>query len=194
MTDHTDICFLDTETLGLHPDAPIWEFAAIRRLPNGDPKRTVNITIRHDPAGWLDDFPDEFAHDYRTRYNPSIAWEEQAAALEIHSITRGAHIVGAVPSFDTERLAKLLRRNNIEPQWHYHLVDIENVVVGYLAGKGKTLEPPWKSDTLSAAIDIDPTSYARHTALGDVQWTMEQWDVVMNTSASSRHNTPRISL
>lgn len=180
----SDLIFLDTETLGLDPDAPVWEFAAVRRLdPAGEIK--TEFTIQHDPAGWLDDFPEEFLADYLARYDETQAWCEPAAAREIHAFTKGAHIVGAVPSFDSERLAKLLRRNGIEPEWHYHLIDVENVVVGYLrglyvaSGQDMPLVPPWKSDELSAAVGINPDSYARHTAMGDVKWTMAQWDAVM---------------
>lgn len=193
----TDLIFLDTECLGLDPDAPIWEFAAIRRLdPVGEVK--TEFTIQHDPTGWLDDFPEEFAADYHARYDETQAWCERAAAREIYAITKGAHIVGAVPSFDAERLAKLLRRNGIEPEWHYHLIDVENVVVGYLHGVAaraldeawmrgdepdrallnRHLAPPWKSDQLSAAVGVNPADYKRHTAMGDVLWTMAQWDTV----------------
>lgn len=189
----TDIVFMDTETLGLDPDAPVWEFAAIRR-PDGEFGRTeqfAEFTIQHDPTGWLDDFPEEFARDYHTRYDETRAWCELAAALEIFSITRGASVVGAVPSFDTERLAKLLRRNGIEPEWHYQPIDVETVVVGYLAASASpdcaecaqrrtdTLTPPWSSDKLSALVGVDPDSYARHTAMGDVLWARAQWDAVM---------------
>lgn len=31
----SDIVFMDTETLGVHIDAPIWELAAIRRRADG---------------------------------------------------------------------------------------------------------------------------------------------------------------
>lgn len=174
----SDIVFLDTETLGLDPDAPIWEFAAVRRLdPVGEMK--TEFTIQHDPGLWLDGFPEEFLADYLNRYDETRAWCESAAARQIHAFTKGAHIIGAVPSFDTERLAKLLRRNGIEPEWHYHLIDVENVVVGYLAGRGELIPPPWKSDQLSAAVGVNPDDYARHIAMGDVRWAMAQWDAVI---------------
>lgn len=179
----TDLVFLDTETLGLDPDAPVWEFAAVRRLdPVGEVK--VEFTIHHNPAHWLDDFPEAFLADYLNRFNPYDAWCETVAARTIHRITKGAHIVGAVPSFDTERLAKLLRRNGIEPEWHYHLIDVENIVVGYLAGRGELIPPPWKSDQLSAAVGVNPDDYNRHTAMGDVLWSMSQWDAVMAETPS----------
>lgn len=177
----TDIVFLDTETLGLDPDAPVWEFAAVRRLdPVGEVE--LHFTIQHDPARWLDGFPEEFLADYLNRFDPAEAWGEVAAVGAIHAITKGAHIIGAVPSFDTERLAKLLRRNSIEPEWHYHLIDVENVVVGYLAGRSELIPPPWKSDELSAAVGVNPDDYARHTAMGDVRWAMAQWDAVMRSA------------
>lgn len=178
----TDIVFMDTETMGLHPDAPVWEFAAIRRDNSTGQEVERHMLIEHDPEPWFNDYPAPFSDDYRTRYNSLMAVSEEFAAGVIHQITVGAHIVGAVPSFDTERLTTLLRRNNILPQWHYHLIDVENIVVGFLAGKGELSMPPWKSDQLSAAIGIDPTDFDRHTAMGDVLWTRAQWDVVMDSS------------
>ena len=79
---------------------------------------------------WIDDLPDSFADDYRERFSPAKALNEPTAAALIYAATRGATIVGAVPSFDTERLSQLLRRNGIEPPWHYHLMDVENLVLG----------------------------------------------------------------
>lgn len=42
----TDIVFLDTETLGLDHDAPVWEFAAIRRQASGT-ETSVKSTVRY---------------------------------------------------------------------------------------------------------------------------------------------------
>jgi len=174
----TDLCFLDTECLGLHPDAPVWEFAAIRVYDNGV-QRSVRLFIEHSSKGWLRTLAEPFRSDYIQRYDADKAFDELRAAAVIDDITAGAHIVGAVPNFDTERLAKLLWRNSIAPRWHYHLIDVENLAVGYLAKSNKGLAPPWKSDDLSKAIGIDPTQYNRHTAMGDVLWVKAQWDVIM---------------
>lgn len=189
-----DICFIDTETLGLDPDAPVWEFAAIRRFPDGREDRT-EFFIRHDPAHWLDQMPESFLTDYQTRYDNAEALDPHSAAVMVHMVTRGASIVGAVPSFDTERLYKLLRRNGIVPEWHYHLVDVENVVVGYLTACARYdgvepvsldyLSPPWQSNVLSSAVGVDPDGFARHTAMGDVLWVRAQWDAVMAVGAGA---------
>jgi hypothetical protein len=174
----TDICFLDTETLGLDIDAPIWEFAAIRRNSDGEEK-TVEFFIRHDdPYQWLDLMPSEFAEDYAKRFNPLTALKRFEAANRIYLMTVEAHIVGAVPNFDTERLAKLMK-GVVTPRWHYHLIDVENLAVGYLAAKDQLMQPPWKSDDLSRAIGVDPEQFSRHTAMGDVKWIRAQWDAIM---------------
>jgi len=177
----TDICFIDCETTGLSLDDDIWEFAAIRL--NGDGSElTEHLFLQHDErkAQFL---PLSFFQDYKARFPVGADWTDvhalPFAAEIIQNITLGAHIVGAVPSFDTERLAKLLRAQGLEPKWHYHLIDIENVVVGYLAGRGELMSPPWKSDDLSRAIGVDPEKFERHTAMGDVEWVKAQWDMVM---------------
>jgi hypothetical protein len=76
-----------------------------------------------------------------------------------------------------------LRPARIPDPWHYHLIDVENLVAGYLAARGELIPPPWKSDQLSAAVGVDPNDFGRHTAMGDVLWTRAQWDAVMGARA-----------
>ncbi len=177
----TDLVFLDTETCGLHLDAPIWEFAGVRRSDGGETH--VEFLIDHDPADWLDTLPERFLADYRNRYQQAGARPEHEAAERIHQFTDGAIVIGCNPGFDLERLALLLRRNGIEPSWHYHPLDMPSVCLGFLAALGIKLPPPadWKSDRLAlAAAGVDSADYARHTAMGDVQWVAAQWDVLMD--------------
>lgn len=185
----TDIVFMDTETLGLDIAAPIWEFAAIRRTPEGA-ETQLHIQIHHHADPWLtgpDALPEQFAADYRARFDVSHAWIPSVAAPAIASFLSGRpHIIGAVPSFDTARIShQLLRPACIPDPWHYHLIDVENVVVGYIrgvhaaSGQEMPIEPPYKSDELSAAVGVDPANFDRHTAMGDVLWTRAQWDAVM---------------
>jgi hypothetical protein len=197
----SDIVFMDTETLGLDIDSPIWEFAAIRRrtLEDGSHKEhELHIQIHHYAKPWLEGsqaLPAEFADDYRKRFTAGEAYGKSGAAEVIAGFMAGRpHIVGAVPDFDTSRIRhQLLAPARIPDPWHYHLIDIENVVVGYLVGVGKQavndgilpeldmslVSPPWSSDDLSRAVGVNPEDFERHTAMGDVRWVMAQWDAVM---------------
>lgn len=192
----SDITFLDTETLGLHRRAPIWEFAAIRRTyhdSGGYTETPYHCFIKHRRNPWLSHLPDSFKDDYLKRFSTAeTVFSKWAAIKLIVEATHQAHIVGAVPNFDTERIERMMLRRRIEPSWHYHLIDVENLVLGYLRGKFPNaahqplqhaqhlaLTPPWKSDTLSSAIGVDPANYNRHTAMGDVEWVRDQYNVVM---------------
>lgn len=176
----SDLCFLDTETLGLDPLAPVWEFACIRVRP-GLPVVVREFTIEHDPSGWVHTLPVSFQQDYYRRYHAASALTEPTAAEEIHFLTNGATIVGCNPGFDldSQRLAGLLRRNGIEPAWHYHPQDTASLAVGFLAGRGQLPPMPWKSDELSRLIGVDPARFDRHTALGDARWCQAQWHHMM---------------
>jgi hypothetical protein len=102
------------------------------------------------------------------------------AAWTVEQWTHGRHIVGAVPNFDAEVLDRLLRSQGILPAWHYHLIDVEALAVGYLAREYRyeyghdnppAIPLPWKSDALSKEIEVAlPNRKERHTAMGDAQW------------------------
>jgi hypothetical protein len=174
------LVFMDTESTGLRPDDEVWEYAGRRRNTDGTTDE-LHIFISHDVRK-AEALPASFYRDYRSRF--PARWQEiddqTVASRKIQEFTMGAHIVGAVPSFDTEKLGKMMRAHDIEPKWNYHLCDVENVVVGFLAGRGQLMPPPWNSDDLSHAVGVDPAKFARHTALGDVLWVEAQWDAVMS--------------
>ena len=60
----------------------------------------------------------------------------------VERITRGAHLVGAVPTFDAEVLGARMRANGICPSWHYHLIDVEALAVGCSPPRRGPGEPP----------------------------------------------------
>jgi hypothetical protein len=208
MSDHpSDVTFVDTETLGLHRKAPIWEFAAVRRSYN-EPfdgsytERTFHCFIEHQAQPWLKMMPDQFKVDYLRRFRPAPhVLTKTAAVAMITEAMQGAHIVGAVPNFDTERLHRLIVKHtkmDVEGDvWHYHLIDVENIIVGYLraamvhvpsmlhATFQELTTPPWDSNALSSAVGVNPEDYDRHTAMGDVLWARAQYDAVM-------HNLPTV--
>lgn len=210
------LCFLDTETTGLHPGREAWEIAMIRREADGT-ETTMSFFIDAgdinisgaDPFGlkigkFWERHPD-FALAIRNTNGEIVNVPRHAgelstvsaatAAWHVWNMTRGAHIVGAVPNFDTEVLDRLLRRHNYLPLWHYHLVDVENLVVGYIRGTldaGRTvfvgqdlikvegaIQPPWSSRELGDILGVEQDESTLHTALGDAQWAMRMYDRVM---------------
>jgi hypothetical protein len=201
----TRLVFLDTETTGLALDADIWEVAAIVRDPGRDDLE-VHFFVDH-AAYKLDALPERFRADHDARFQPAAAHSQLAVSLAVQEITRGAHIVGAVPNFDTERLAIMLTEHSLAPEWHYHLIDVEALAVGYLSclagqvdGLSRTalkalgldpdvvhldeavraaIGPPWRSDDLSLACGVEPPGEGvRHTAMGDARWARDLYDAV----------------
>src|SRR5690606_13965152 len=149
------LIFLDTETTGLSLDDDIWEFAAIRREPDGT-EATMHLFIVHD---WekCQFLPDRFRNEHERRFalHARDAISPGSAAFEISEFMEPAgdqkvHVVGAVPNFDTERIALLLRQFGYEPRWHYHLIDVETLAIGWLARRNGLMRPaevprpPWK--------------------------------------------------
>lgn len=172
-----DLCFLDCETLGIDPAAPVWEFAAIRVNRDGT-RDELHCQILHQPGHWLDTLPEQFAADYRARFDLQKAAPPAMATREIQAITDGAIIAGSNPAFDMERLTRLLARCARTPTWHYHPLDIPSMVVGWASSFDVDAHLTWKSDKLSAVAGVSPDDYDRHTAMGDVQWCLAQWEAM----------------
>ena len=211
----TPLAFLDTETTGLDPDQhEVWEVGLILRDSEGiEVERVWQLPVDLGKADamalkigrWYDRrWPWPF---YETGYLPEpddikrIDGAVQATekyvvprdrmadwAALFAELTDGAHLVGAVISFDEERLRRLLRRHHACPTWHYHLIDVEALAAGWLLGRygrgretanGTIAMPPWNSEELSRAAGVDPEDFDRHTALGDARWAMAIYDVVM---------------
>lgn len=203
----TPICVVDTETTGVHPGRKVWEVAMIRRDDHGEQETSFMVQVdlaaadpfglsvgrfyeRHPLGRFLSGATMDESEDDR-------AVSPAQAAEKVALWTHGAHIVGAVPNFDTEVLGTLLREHGLIPAWHYHLIDVENLAVGFLAGRrfewrSSTGEgepdsanpwpavlPPWNSDELSALVGVEPASEKdRHTALGDARWCLRLWDAI----------------
>lgn len=183
------LVFMDTETTGLSLDDDIWEFAGIRRHPDGR-EIELHLFIDHDREKCAR-LPEAFYADHRHRYRHVDSVPQEVAARKISRFLAPdaeegrAHIVGAVPNFDTERLALLLDEHGYPTGWHYHLVDVENLAVGWLAGQADAnnghLTPalPWDSDEISRAVGVEPPTDERHTAMGDARWARAIYDRVM---------------
>jgi hypothetical protein len=191
------IAAIDCETTGVHWRKQIWEAAVIRREPDGVESETsffidvdlrdadgIGLSIgrfydRHPLGREIAGLEDEF---------PARTYTRAQAAMRIARWTHGAHMIGNVTSFDTIAFERLMRRQSLTPSWHYHLIDVENLAVGYLKGVARMRSNaaenlnrlPWDSDALSALLGVKPPNdEERHTALGDARWALAMWDAVM---------------
>ncbi|GAA4845670.1 hypothetical protein GCM10023201_41300 [Actinomycetospora corticicola] len=190
------LAFIDTETDGVHPDRAVWEIAIVRREPDGSEEAWETfVDVELDTANpfglkvgrFYERHPLGRRLSGRDPLVPSTRDDTLSvytAAHHVARLTHGAHLVGAVPNFDAEVLDRDLRNQGLIGAWHYHLVDIENLAVGYLAGQGRPLPPPWDSDEITAMLDLEPTPQdERHTAMGDVRWAMRVYDRVMGRTS-----------
>lgn len=203
----TRICFLDLETTGLDPARhEPWEIGVIVR---DDPAEGASGDVEYlwrvepdltaaDPNGLRvgryykrtagmagPKTPGASAAVNLAADGAEARWSSKAAvAADLAVLLDGAHIVGAVPSFDAAFLSRWLPRYGQAFTAHYHLIDVEALAVGYLHGTPDERPPfpherlPWDSSALSRAVGVDPDQFDRHTALGDARWARALWDAV----------------
>lgn len=209
------LAFIDVETTGLDPDRhEIWEVALILRVeaPGEEIARrsgagrivsrsmTLSQVVNREylwqlpvDLGRADPKALEIGGYHKRRGMLGAVQISQLSpfASEFARLTRGAHLVGAVVSFDEERLRKLLRANGACPEWHYHLIDVEALAVGWLHGVVREYPGsraadfiaqglPWNSSDLSSVVGVDPDAFEKHTALGDARWAMAIYDSVVS--------------
>ncbi len=191
------IVFLDTETTGVHPGRQVWEVGMIVRDGGKDrPKQffvEVDLSMadlyglriggfyRRHPLGR---YLSGDGHKYGV---PSMAMLPPLdAAREVARQTHDAIVVGAVPHFDAECLAVMLRQHQLVPAWHYHLVDVESMAAGALG-----LPPPWDFDLLLARYGLVYNEADRHTAGGDVSMVRDLYDAVIAKAAAEDVSLPR---
>lgn len=130
------LAFLDIETTGLDPDMyDVFEVALIEANPVGD-----------EDEWWFDE------HVWHIEPRLAVAdpeairmnrYYQRRAAGELHfraavnvaeQLARGLAgrtVIGANPDFDGRHLTRFLKKHGQCPAWHYHLVDIENVALGW---------------------------------------------------------------
>lgn len=176
------IVFLDTETLGLGLDDPIWEIAVVRRETDGTETERHWFVCDYSLCtrdGLLDQvldrsLPEPFASDVTGRYDHdrAIHWDRQELQDLAALLRDRPTIVGAVPNFDTERIAHQLGVTG----WHHRLRCVETLTAGHLGRDVGGLTD------CAEALGI-PTDEA-HTALGDVRMVRAIWDRIMSGAES----------
>jgi len=187
------VVFVDTETTGLDPRRhEIWEIALIEE--NGIEHLWYPSLSNLNQADLIALNIGQFFERH-----PRVYQNNADIVDELLYLTVGQHLVGAIPSFDEERLRNLIWKMNKCPAWHYHLIDVEALAVGFLNGMDRALQdrvvsgdppsppwyrtPPWKSDDVFNAlgIDRDRPEFAKHTAMGDARLVREVYNLVMGT-------------
>lgn len=189
MIDLTKLAFVDTETTGLDKGIHrIWEIAIITE----EDEHLFQIPLSVDEVRWANPVAQsmtKFAERYQYPIDGYSFYNHDAVALrkaiwrDVYRLTQGRHIVGAVPNFDTERMEPEIKRVGFEPGWHYHLIDVEALAVGWLQGRGEfDLELPWNSKELSRKVGVDPAEFQpSHTALTDARWARALYMKVMES-------------
>lgn len=194
MYKQSQVAFIDTETTGLHPEAcEVWEIAII---VDGELHHWQNrVSGRAQIDDWVKNpensrFTTEY--DKWSALTPAETSERLIELLGPKDDERyGRHLVGACPWFDSERLHRLIRTYNLDyygkadHPWHYHLLDVECLALGYLKGAWDdgseflqlgfpnegNVEFPMKSEELSKMIGVEPPPKSeRHTAVADAYW------------------------
>ncbi len=195
----TRVVFIDTETTSLRHDRRAWEVGLIVREP-GRPERehqcfidTADLDLGNaDPASLrIGRFYER--HPQYAGIAGRVPGEAEMLR-EVEKLTRGAHLVGAVPNFDADVLSARMRERGICASWHYHLIDVEALAVGWLNGRWDSPGPcdvplPWKSDDLSAALGVTVSNEDKHTALGDARWARDIYDAVTSIRRTAGMST-----
>lgn len=212
--DASQVAFVDIETTGLDPELDyIWEIAVIvngeehcwqQRIPEEtipwEPGNVEHVTWQSRVSPWvLENTRIQDTYDHTTALLPFDSIDR------LESLVRGRHLVGACPWFDSERLHRVQLRESDHRDllWHYHLIDVENLAVGYIRGmrdiaariaasgwgdRFRFLDDapfdeaalPWKSVDLSRALGVDPADFEpKHSALADARWAKAIYERIM---------------
>lgn len=205
----TKIYAIDTETTGLaHGTDEVFDIGIVD-IATGEtwevhPRPSAEaVDQMHPAAAKVNRYHERTSH-------PDWWWDSDAVVVHLlHRLfdSREVHIAGLIPWFDARFIEQWCdqRREVDRPQWHYHYIDLEPMVVGYLSAMASVtglpslrVTPPYGSDSLSASIGVQPPSEdGRHTALGDAQWAARIYRRIMMPStfpsADVSDTTPTVS-
>lgn len=175
------VCFIDTETLGLDPEIhPIWEIAVIV----DGVEHCWQQRLSYSDGRHADPYATKLTR-FDERYDHGAAMQPADSLMRLSELVQGRHWVGAVPSFDEERVRRAwVQWVGPQPErwpWHYHLICVETLATGWLAAKGVELPLPWDSDELTRCLGLEPpVDDQRHTALADARWAKAIYERIVH--------------
>lgn len=176
------LVFLDTETTGLHREREPWEIAIVRRTAAGQRQLHLCVDVQDldlaaaDPAGLeISGFHKRHPQvRLRPLQFPRVFRAAEAVSL-VAEWTAGATIVGVIPQFDTECLARMFLTHGVGPTWNPELVDVVATTAARLRDRGLTPDADYSNLSLQFGVKT-PSAAQRHTALGDARWAMRWYD------------------
>lgn len=188
--DFEKLAFIDCETTGLNPELhEIWEVGLIVGEQEYAWMLPVNLKYADPIALSIGGFHERHPHGNNCGPNPEPLSPLPGTLAAIARMTHGRHLVGAIPSFDEERLRRAMLSFNLTPTWHYHIIDVEALAVGWLANARWGAYPPardfmadplpWDSRKVSAAVGVKPEDFRAHEALEDARWAKAIYEAVM---------------
>lgn len=177
--DPTKVAFVDSETLGLNPERhPIWELAII--LPDSGDEHLWQVRPTSDERMLADPIAVTIS-GFENRYDDAAALRKGETVDRFSELLAGRHIVGAVPSFDEERLRRLYVECHGMPDrfpWHYRLVDVESGMLAKLGIGPGEMEPDEMAELLG--VSAHP---GKHSALGDARWVRDVFEALVGGPA-----------
>jgi oligoribonuclease (3'-5' exoribonuclease) len=204
-----DIVFVDTETTGLNPwTHEIWEVAVVRFDTTTRERRLTKTWQLPVDVETADPVALEINKFHERRWDDDQLTSLVDFTVEFASwflVEEKTHWGGMIPSFDERRISEIFREvhgTEVEFPWHYHLIDVESMVLGYINGRAvgtdtephpMAVSPPWRSDVVTEGLkwpaeiifpggpEIPVVDEAlRHTALGDAVWAADIYKFITN--------------
>lgn len=157
---------------------------------------------RHWPAvARVDELDDgrEYGRYWGAQTPENLVWHREIAAAELARLLAGRHVYGAVPWFDERHLSQALGVEGHVLAVHYHLIDAEAHLAGWLAGeaqaRGKLVPlaalPPYRPSELTDLAGVPKLDETAHEAWADARWTLDVaarvWDAKVTWPPSEFH-------